>query len=99
MLSEREQRVLDDIELRLVLEDPHFVATMAGRTVLSWRRVVAVYVTTVAVFLGIVSSFLAGLYVLSACLASAAAAVMLGYALGAWHRRRARRRSDGLWAA
>jgi lysylphosphatidylglycerol synthetase-like protein (DUF2156 family) len=98
MLSEREQRLLDDIELRMALEDPHFVAVMSGCQAPSWRRIVISYLATVTVILAVVLTFLARLYVASACVASAAAAVLLGYGLASWHRHRARRRFDGRFA-
>lgn len=91
MLSDREQRVLDDIEVRLTLEDPRFVAAMSGHQVPSWRRILAFYFSTVSVLLGVLLTAMAGLYTASVCIASAAGAVMIGYGLAAWRRHRARR--------
>jgi uncharacterized membrane protein len=94
VLSEREQRMLHDMELRMTLEDPHFVAVMAGRQALSWRQVVATYLVTVAVVLTVVLTALAGLYVVSACVATAVTALLLGYGLAAWTRHPSRQRID-----
>lgn len=94
MLSEREQRMLQDMELRMAAEDPRFVAAMSGRQALSWRWIVATYLVTIAVVLTVVLTSLAGLYVASACVATAVAALLLGYGLASWTRPRSRQHVD-----
>lgn len=98
MLSEREQRVLDDMELRMALEDPQFVAVMSGRVVPSWRRIVVTYLVSVAVVLTVVLTLLAQLYVVTACVASGASALLLGYGLASLQRHRSRRRFQSRFA-
>lgn len=78
----------------MTLEDPHFVAVMSGRQALSWRQIVATYLATVAVVLTVVLTSLAGLYVVSACVATAVTALLLGYGLASWTRHRSRQRID-----
>ena len=97
MLSEREQRTLDEIEMRLVIEDPRFCARMSrhrrARARLRFSGVFA-YLGVLAVVTAASVSFASGLPALGFGLILAAVSVAAGYAVAAWQRRRHARR-DG----
>ncbi len=99
MLSEREQRTLDEIEMRLVIEDPRFCARMSrhrrarARARARFSGVFA-YLGVLAVVTAASVSFASGLPALGFGLILAAVSVAAGYAVAAWQRRRHARR-DG----
>ena len=88
MLSEREQRTLDEIEMRLVIEDPRFSARMTGKRSRVRFRVVFAYFGVLAVVTAICVSFVTGLPIVGLALIAACVAVLAGYAVACWHRRR-----------
>jgi hypothetical protein len=88
MLSEREQRTLDEIEMRLVIEDPRFSARMTRQRSRVRLRVVFAYLGVLAVVTAICVSFVTGLPIVGLALIAACVAVIAGYAVASWHRRR-----------
>ena len=81
MLSEREQRTLDEIEMRLVIEDPRFSARMTGKRSRVRLRVVFAYFGVLAVVTAICVSFVIGLPIVGLALIAACVAVIAGYAV------------------
>jgi Flp pilus assembly protein TadB len=92
MLSEREQRTLDEIEMRLIIEDPRFCARMGRNRSRVRFRVVFAYLGILTIMTAASASFASGLPVVGVALIASALAVVAGYLLASWQRRRRARR-------
>ena len=96
MLSEREQRTLDEIEMHLVIEDPRFGARMGGRRIRLRVRTLLAYVGVLAVVTIAGVSFAERLWIVGSAVIGAGMALGAGYGLASWqHRRRLRRDARG----
>lgn len=96
MLSEREQRALDEIEMRLVIDDPRFCRRMNQRSAHGHIRrrtrnrvgALLAYLIVFLIFVAAGLSFAGGGWIPGVVLICAGVAIAAGYAFGCWQRQR-----------